>query len=131
MNRHTLICTDRNAVSSDETSHFKADCASCKGLCCILLPFDADQGFGFDKPAAIPCPHLNGGFSCSIHTSLEQRGFPGCVQFDCHGAGQYVTAQLGLDERWYTCEETIKQAYDLFTAAVQQHTQLAIGIKGP
>lgn len=117
MDRHQLICTDRADSSSDETRSLHADCSSCKGLCCILLPFDADQGFGFDKPAATPCQHLDTNFKCSIHASLAEDGFPGCVQFDCRGAGQYATAKLGLGERWFKSEALLQQAYDLFSEA--------------
>ena len=31
-----------------------ADCSQCVGLCCVVPPFDAEQGFGFDKPAEHP-----------------------------------------------------------------------------
>lgn len=114
MDRQTLICTDSTCQEIDEGKAYAADCRRCKALCCILLPFDADQGFAFDKAAAIPCPNLAGNFACSIHSSLAEHGFPGCVRFDCHGAGQYVTELLDLDDRWYECEGTVKEAYALF-----------------
>ena len=69
----------------------RADCSACSGLCCVALPFDADQGFGFDKPAHVPCRHLSPDFQCSIHSDLARHGFSGCVSFDCHGAGQRTT----------------------------------------
>ena len=72
---------------------FRPDCAACRGLCCDLPAFDADQGFGYDKPAATPCRHLQADFRCGIHARLAEAGFPGCLRFDCHGAGQRATAE--------------------------------------
>ncbi|MCE4554528.1 hypothetical protein [Pelomonas cellulosilytica] len=73
-------------------AHLKADCSACAALCCVVPPFDAVQGFGFDKPAETPCGHLCADFRCGIHGVLIERGFPGCVAFDCLGAGQRLTA---------------------------------------
>ena len=73
-------------------SHLKADCSACAALCCVIPPFDAIQGFGFDKPAETPCQHLCADFRCGIHADLVPRGFEGCVAFDCLGAGQRLTA---------------------------------------
>lgn len=72
--------------------HLRADCSSCVGLCCVVPPFDAAQGFGFDKPAQTPCEHLCADHRCGIHEVLMPRGFSGCVAFDCLGAGQRLTA---------------------------------------
>lgn len=74
-------------------AHLLADCSACAGLCCVIPPFDAVQGFGFDKPAETPCRHLCTDNRCGIHDDLIARGFEGCVAFDCHGAGQRLTAQ--------------------------------------
>ncbi|HEY9106307.1 MAG TPA: hypothetical protein VIN58_06490, partial [Roseateles sp.] len=71
----------------------RADCSACAALCCVIPPFDAVQGFGFDKPAETPCHHLCDDHRCGIHADLIERGFAGCVAFDCLGAGQRLTAQ--------------------------------------
>ena len=71
----------------------RADCSACAALCCVIPPFDAAQGFGFDKPAQTPCRHLCADHRCGIHDELIGRGFAGCVAFDCLGAGQRLTAQ--------------------------------------
>lgn len=68
-----------------------ADCSRCSGLCCVLLPYRRDAGFGADKPGGVPCHHLTGADRCAIHTDLRQRGWSGCAVFDCFGAGQHVT----------------------------------------
>jgi hypothetical protein len=61
----------------------------------VVHAFDADQGFGFDKAARDPCRHLQADHRCAIHARLMAEGFPGCVSFDCYGAGQRVTEQFG------------------------------------
>lgn len=73
-------------------AHLKADCSACVALCCVIPPFDAVQGFGFDKPAETPCRHLCADHRCGIHDALIERSFTGCVAFDCLGAGQRLTA---------------------------------------
>ncbi|MFT7772358.1 hypothetical protein [Roseateles sp.] len=77
-------------------ARLRADCSACVALCCVIPPFDASQGFGFDKPAETPCRHLCADHRCGIHDGLLERGFEGCVAFDCLGAGQRLTA-LALD----------------------------------
>ncbi|NCT82128.1 MAG: hypothetical protein GXC94_03225 [Comamonadaceae bacterium] len=73
-------------------AQLRADCSACVALCCVIPPFDAAQGFGFDKPAETPCRHLCADHRCGIHDGLTARGFEGCVAFDCLGAGQRLTA---------------------------------------
>jgi hypothetical protein len=63
----------------------------------VAPPFDADQGFGHDKPAGEPCRHLQQDNRCAIHASLIASGYPGCAAFDCFGAGQRVTQRFGED----------------------------------
>ena len=67
-----------------------ADCDRCFGLCCVVLPFRAVDGFGTDKAGGEPCSNLDAGDRCRIHARLTESGWPGCVAFDCHGAGQHV-----------------------------------------
>lgn len=77
--------------------NLRADCASCRALCCVGPPFYAIQGFGFDKPVNTPCPNLRGDFRCAIHRHLRSHGFPSCAGFDCYGAGRRVTRLFGAD----------------------------------
>jgi len=69
----------------------RADCAQCAGLCCVALALTASADFAIDKPAGRPCPNLGGDDRCTIHDRLPASGFPGCVAYDCFGAGQHVT----------------------------------------
>jgi hypothetical protein len=118
----SLICSDsRPDVASDP---LQADCTRCAGLCCILLPFDADQGFAFSKLAGVPCPNLTAEFRCCIHVDLTGQGFPGCALYDCHGAGQYVTELLQLGANWYESEGLQREAYGLFATARALHARL-------
>jgi uncharacterized protein YjbI with pentapeptide repeats len=68
-----------------------ADCSKCFGLCCVLLPFHRDGGFGITKPGGEACHHLSPQDRCDIHATLREDGWPGCTAFDCFGAGQHVS----------------------------------------
>ena len=78
----------------------RPDCARCVALCCVAPAFDAEQGFGYDKPACEPCRHLHADNRCGIHPALVAQGFSGCASFNCFGAGQRATALFdGCDWR--------------------------------
>lgn len=68
-----------------------SDCSRCFGLCCVLLPYRRDSGFGADKPGGTPCGHLDPSDRCGIHHRLRESGWPGCTVFECFGAGQQVS----------------------------------------
>lgn len=91
----------------------RADCSRCSGLCCVALPYAASADFGYDKPAGQPCRHL-AGFSCSIHTELPEHGFPGCVAFDCLGAGQRLTQLTYRGVSWRDAPELAGEIFDAF-----------------
>ena len=78
----------------------RSDCASCFGLCCVLLPFSADSGFGVDKPGGRPCLNLLDDDRCRIHTTLREDGWPGCTVFECFGAGQQVSQVTYAGVSW-------------------------------
>ncbi|MEU4238062.1 pentapeptide repeat-containing protein [Actinoplanes sp. NPDC026619] len=71
----------------------EADCAKCAGLCCIVPAFAKSSDFAINKPAGKACPNLLGDHRCGIHERLDQKGFHGCVVFDCFGAGQRITQE--------------------------------------
>ncbi|WP_305785200.1 pentapeptide repeat-containing protein [Symbioplanes lichenis] len=72
-------------------TELRADCGQCAGLCCVAPAFARSSDFAIDKPAGRACPNLGDDFRCGIHEELPERGFHGCVVFDCFGAGQQVT----------------------------------------
>lgn len=69
----------------------RSRCGDCFALCCVLLPFAAESGFGITKPGGVACPHLATDDSCRIHATLRPDGWPGCTVFECFGAGQQVS----------------------------------------
>lgn len=100
---------------------FKADCASCCALCCVAPAFDADQGFGYDKPAHIPCTNLLDNFRCAIHQDLANCGFSGCKIYDCHGAGQWVTQVLFKGASWRDSPQTAQAMFAAFACQTILH----------
>ena len=64
-------------------------------MCCSALPFDACEDFAFDKPADARCRNVQANHRCAIHGELRARGFAGCAQYSCYGAGQRVTRAFG------------------------------------
>jgi hypothetical protein len=80
--------------------HLTADCTRCAALCCVLPAFAASADFAVDKPAGTPCPNLLTDDRCGVHDELRGRGFPGCVVFDCLGAGQLVTQHTFAGRSW-------------------------------
>ena len=72
-----------------------ANCDACTGLCCVAYPFDKSADFAFDKASGEPCQHLTEDHRCAIHPTRAERGYTGCITYDCHGAGQHVAAHFG------------------------------------
>jgi len=103
----------------------RADCRACSALCCVVLPFDADQGFGFDKEANTPCRHLCSDFTCGIHARLAEEGFGGCTRYDCHGAGQRTT-RLFAEVNWTAAPERAEEIFRVFSTLQQLHAQQAL-----
>jgi hypothetical protein len=101
-----------------------ADCGRCSGLCCVAPAFARSADFALDKPAETPCPHLRvsvpgrSDAPCSIHATLPERGFPGCVAFDCFGAGQRVDAD------WRDGPAAAREAFDAFAVLRPLHEVL-------
>jgi len=79
---------------------FRADCARCAALCCVAFHFDRSDQFGFDKATGEPCAHLTAAGRCGIHRRRAEQGFRGCVGYDCHGAGPWVTQVLFGGRSW-------------------------------
>jgi uncharacterized protein YjbI with pentapeptide repeats len=111
-------------MSDARRPELKADCDRCFGLCCVAPAFSASADFAIDKPAGRPCPNLQSDFRCGIHDQLRPRGFPGCVVYDCFGAGQQV-AQVTFGGRdWRQRPEIAAQMFDVFGVMRQLHELL-------
>ncbi|RZQ65664.1 pentapeptide repeat-containing protein [Amycolatopsis suaedae] len=98
----------------------RADCSRCAGLCCVALPLSRSADFAIDKDAGTPCPNLGADFGCGIHSELRERGFPGCMAYDCFGAGQYVTQERFASTDWRTTPEML----EVFRGVRQLHELL-------
>lgn len=92
---------------------FTPDCSDCVALCCMALAMDEGEDFAIDKPAGLPCPHLDG-HACSIHNQLKSEGFTGCIRYDCLGAGQRVSQELFPGQSWRDDPELARPMIDAF-----------------
>ncbi|MFY2790041.1 pentapeptide repeat-containing protein [Rhodococcus sp. MALMAid1271] len=101
-----------------------ADCGSCFGLCCVALPFAKSSDFAIDKAAGRPCPHLEQDSRCGIHSSLRERGFPGCTVYDCFGAGQKVSQSTFGGRDWRQQPSNSSQMFAVFPIMRDLHELL-------
>ncbi|MEU1884658.1 pentapeptide repeat-containing protein [Micromonospora sp. WMMD987] len=107
-----------------ETTGLRGDCARCVGLCCVAPAFAASADFARPKPAGQPCPHLRVDSRCGIHDELRERGYPGCVVFDCFGAGQRVSQVTYPGRDWRDDPATAAGMFAAFTVARPLHELL-------
>jgi uncharacterized protein YjbI with pentapeptide repeats len=112
------------APVADGRQSLRADCSRCVGLCCVAPAFSASADFAIDKPAGQPCPSLLSDSRCGIHDDLRPRGFPGCVVFDCFGAGQQVTQVTFGGQDWRQDPVAATSMFDAFTVMRQLHEVL-------
>jgi hypothetical protein len=110
-------------VQADRRARLRADCSRCAALCCVAPAFARSADFAIDKPAGRPCPNLQSDFRCGIHDSLPERGFPGCVAFDCFGAGQHVT-QVAFGGRDWRSDPGIAGSMFVLLPVVRQLHEL-------
>ena len=103
-----------------DDASLSADCSRCTGLCCVLLAVDRGPLFAFDKGPGEPCRHLDANDRCAIHDELATRGCPGCVTYDCLGAGQAVTAMFA-GRSWRDGPATMRAMYDAFVAVREKN----------
>jgi hypothetical protein len=82
-----------------------------------VLGFAASADFAEDKAPRTPCRHLDAGFRCGIHAELAARGYPGCVAYDCAGAGQLVTHDTFGGADWRASPGTAAPMFAAFEVA--------------
>ena len=99
----------------------KMSCKDCFGLCCVALYYAASEGFPSDKPAGKPCSYLDRDFKCKIHTKLSQKGFHGCLSYECMGAGQKVAQHTYQGKDWHQQPKRAKEMYDVFLVMKSLH----------
>lgn len=91
----------------------EGECERCASLCCVALPYSAGWEFARSKRGGEPCHNLEPRYRCAIHHKLLGAGFPGCVNFDCHGAGQHITNVTFVGGDW---QRNPSVAEDMFSA---------------
>jgi hypothetical protein len=97
------------------------DCKNCVAFCCVAFAFDQGEHFDFDKAAGVACPHLLPDHYCRIHAQLDQKGFSGCVRYNCFGAGQRVTKENYAGKSWRDHPELAQEMFDTFSKAEKLH----------
>ena len=102
----------------------RADCAQCAGLCCVAPAFAASADFALDKAAGAPCPNLTRDFRCRVHDHLRDEGFPGCVAYDCFGAGQHVTQVTMRGRSWRDDPAVASETFAVFAVMRDLHELL-------
>ena len=102
-----------------------ADCSQCAGLCCVLLPFRTEDGFGADKAGGEACANLDRRNLCRIHDRLVESGWPGCVRYDCQGAGQHVTRTTYTGQDWRSGGVNLAEMAAVFSVMRVLHSHLA------
>ncbi|MGR3367772.1 MAG: hypothetical protein ACU0CC_23770 [Sagittula sp.] len=106
-----------------QTDHLKTDCSKCAALCCLALAFDKGKDFAFDKNPGEPCRNLSG-HSCSIHDRLTQEGFPGCVAYDCLGAGNRVVQEVFGGRSWQAEPRLTRPMMEAFAGMREVHKRI-------
>jgi uncharacterized protein YjbI with pentapeptide repeats len=80
----------------------------------VAPAFSRSADFAINKPAGQACRNLRTDFRCGIHTTLRQRGFPGCTVYDCFGAGQQVAQVTFRGRNWRASPELAQQQFHVF-----------------
>ena len=117
------MVTDQAGVSPDGVE-LAPDCERCCALCCVAPAFARSSDFAINKPPGKPCPKLTTGFRCGIHPVLREEGFPGCIAYDCFGAGQKVTQLTFQGKNWRSSPEIAEQMFEVFGVMQQLHSML-------
>ncbi|MUK88919.1 pentapeptide repeat-containing protein [Ornithinibacillus sp. L9] len=102
----------------------KSDCKNCFGLCCVALPYAKSADFPADKAGGEPCHNLCVDNRCSIHNNLREKGFRGCVSYECFGAGQHVSQFLYEGRDWRNNAEHSSEMFTVFPLIQQLHEML-------
>ncbi|QUG41773.1 pentapeptide repeat-containing protein [Psychrobacillus sp. INOP01] len=102
----------------------KSDCNNCFGLCCVALPYGKSADFPFNKDSGNPCRNLCSNNLCAIHYQLREKGFRGCVSYECFGAGQHVSQSIYHGRDWREDAEYAEEMFAVFPLVQQLHEML-------
>lgn len=106
-----------------QTDRLKTDCSKCAALCCLVLAFDKGKDFAFSKNPCEPCRNLSG-HSCTIHNTLTQEGFAGCVAYDCLGAGNRVVQEVFAGQSWRKEPRLMRVMMEAFSGMCEVHKRI-------
>ncbi len=109
---------------SSHLPSLKSECSRCAALCCVALTFDKGPKFAISKEAGTPCPNLGPDHRCTIHADLAERGFQGCIDYDCAGAGQRVIEERFNSEDWRSAPELLTAMMRDFGALRPLHERM-------
>lgn len=104
--------------------YLKSDCTQCFGLCCVALPYGKSSDFPFNKGGGEPCRNLCSDNRCKIHEGLRDKGFRGCVSYECFGAGQHVSQTIYKGHDWRENSERASEMFEVFPLVQQLHEML-------
>lgn len=104
--------------------HLRSDCENCFGLCCVALPYAKSADFALNKEGGTPCSNLQADFRCKIHNQLREKGFRGCVAYECFGAGQKVSRVTYGGNDWREHPATAKEMFEVLPRMQQLHEML-------
>lgn len=104
--------------------YLRSDCEKCFGLCCVALPYAKSADFACNKDGGTPCSNLQSNFRCGIHNQLREKGFQGCVSYECFGAGQRVSQVTFGGNDWRNHPELAKEMFDVLPRMQQLHEML-------
>ncbi|MDR7236610.1 pentapeptide repeat-containing protein [Neobacillus drentensis] len=115
---------DQVKENNSDIKYLRSDCENCFGLCCVALPYAKSTDFAVDKEAGTPCPNLQSDHSCKIHKNLREKGYKGCVGYECFGAGQKVSQVTFGGNDWRDNPDLAKEMFDVFPIMQQLHEML-------
>ncbi|WP_019243501.1 MULTISPECIES: pentapeptide repeat-containing protein [Bacillus] len=104
--------------------YLTSDCDKCFGLCCVALPYAKSSDFAFDKDGGDPCRNLNSEYRCVIHNQLREKGFRGCVSYECFGAGQHVSQTIYQGVDWRRNTDKTSEMFAVFPIVQQLHEMI-------
>ncbi|WP_175987307.1 pentapeptide repeat-containing protein [Bacillus sp. Marseille-Q1617] len=102
----------------------KSDCKNCFGLCCVALPYGKSADFPLNKDGGEPCRNLCSDNLCAIHGQLREKGFRGCVSYECFGAGQHVSQSIYNGRDWREDAEQAEEMLAVYPIVQQLHEML-------
>ncbi|WDH80604.1 pentapeptide repeat-containing protein [Paenibacillus urinalis] len=105
-------------------TRLQSDCENCFGICCVALPYAKSADFSFDKEGGVPCRNLYSDHRCSIHEHLRDKGFHGCVSYECFGAGQHVSQEIYKGRDWRLNPALSNEMFAVFPIVQQLHEML-------